>query len=255
MPVPELTMMSSTSTRASKPGTSSEPLNNIDDLSDRSPFERALQIAVAFTLVMVMIRMVWLWHAGVIRTEPFLGSAGWNVAIPAPGLGWLGAWFLMSIRIRSSLARRLHPLTSRAPLTTWHRRIASHDWRLELGLRSDVSSLVREVTDRYGELDVQSRASVRALWRAYPSFAATASTGEDLTSVDAMRRALFLFSIRDQRPDARDELLWLDTLARSARRAGIDFAPLAREAAMLSDVQGRDAVFGSTRDTLQRYVD
>jgi hypothetical protein len=126
---------------------------------------------------------------------------------------------------------------------------------LELGLPSDASSLVRDVTDRYAELDTESRASVRALWRAYPSFAAAAITGEDPTNVDAVRRALFLFSIRDQRPDGRDELIWLDALARSARQADIDFASLAREAAILSDDEGHDAMWGSTRKLLQRYAD
>jgi hypothetical protein len=125
---------------------------------------------------------------------------------------------------------------------------------LELGLPIEVSSLVREIADRYRDLDDDGRQAVRALWRAYPSFDDAAGVEERPASVDAVRRALMLFSIRDQRPDARDEVVGLDALAQSARRAGIDFAALAREAAMLSDASGQDQAFGSTRDRLLRYA-
>ena len=227
---------------------------DLEDLSDRQPFERAAAIAVALTLAMCWVRLLWLWLIGVIRSEPFFGSVGWNAAIVAPGLIWLGAWQMGSLRGRWRLASRLHGRTSGEPLVTWHRRIASFDRWLELGLPVNMSSFVREIASRYTELDAESRSSVRALWRAYPSFAAAADTGEEPTSLDAVRRALMLYSIRDQRPDARDEIVALGELAASARRAGIDFAPLAREAAMLSDASERDQMFCSTRDLLLRLA-
>ena len=227
---------------------------HLDDLSDGQPFEHVAAIAVALTLAMLWMRLLWLWFTGVVRSEPFFGSTGWNAAIVAPGLMWLGAWQLSSLRRRRSLARRLHALTSREPLMTWHRRIASSDRWLELGVPVNVLPLVREIASRYQELDDESRRSVRALWRAYPCFAEAAHTGEEPTSVDAVRRALMLYSIRDQRPDARDEIVGLGELAASARRAGIDFGPLAREAAMLSEAAGQDQMFGSTRDSLLSHA-
>jgi hypothetical protein len=230
------------------------PQLDLDDLSHRRPFERVAQIAVALTLAMVTVRLIWLWSTGMVRSEPFLGSVGWKSAIVAPGLLWLGAWQVSSLRCRRVLARQLRPLTSREPLLTWHRRIAGADRWLELGLSIKVLPLVREIADRYRELDDEGRRGVRALWRAYPSFDAAAYLGEELLSVDAVRRALMLYSIRDQRPDARDEVVGLDALATAARRAGIDFAPLAREAALLSDASGLHQTFGSTRDVLQRYA-
>jgi hypothetical protein len=226
---------------------------DLEVLADRRPFERVAAIAVALTLAMIWVRLVWLWLTGVIRSEAFLGSTGWKVAIAAPGLIWLGAWLVSSFRLRRTLARRLYAVTSREPLMTWHRSIARFDWWLEPGLPVDVSSLVREITNRYKELDDQGRWSVRALWRAYPFFAAVAGTGEQPTSVEAVRRALMLYSIRDQRPDARDEVVALGELAALARRAGIDVAPLAREAAMLSDGSGEGQMLGSTRDVLLRH--
>lgn len=230
------------------------PPLHLDDLPDRQRFEHVAAIAVALTLAMLWLRLLWLWFTGVVRSDPFFGSMGWNAAIVAPGLMWLGAWQVSSLRRRRSLARRLHALTSREPLMTWHRRIASSDRWLELGVPVNVSSLVREIASRYKELDDESRSRVRALWRAYPCFAEAAHTGREPTSVDAVRRALMLYSIRDQRPDARDEIVGLHELAASARRAGIDFAPLAREAAMLSDASGRHQMFCSTRDLLLRYA-
>jgi hypothetical protein len=204
---------------------------------------------------MLWVRLLWLWLTGVIHNEPFFGSTGWNAAIVAPGLAWLSAWQISSLYRRRALFHQLHAFTPRDPLMTWHRRIASADVWLELSFRANVSPLVREIVSRYEDLDDESRGSVRALWRAYPSFAVAAQTGEDPTSVEAVRRALMLYSIRDQRPDARDEIVALGELAASARRAGIDFAPLAREAAMLSDASGADQMFCSTRELLLRFAE
>jgi hypothetical protein len=216
--------------------------------------ERAAAIAVALTLAMIWVRLIRLWVTGTVGSEPFFGSMRWNAAIAGPGLVWLAAWQASSLRRRQSLARRLQPLTSREPLLTWRRRIAGMDWWLELGVPVGVAPLVREIAGGYKDLDDEGRRSVRALWREYPSFAEAAHTGEEPTSVDAVRRALMLYSIRDQRPDARDEIVGLHELAESARRAGIDFGALAREAAMLSDASGQDRMFGSTRDLLLRYA-
>ena len=202
---------------------------------------------------MLWVRLLWLWLTGVIRHEPFFGSVLWNAAIAGPAVTWLAMWQVACLRHRQATGRRLRSLTSSQLLMTWHRRIASADRWIDMGLPVTVFPLVREIASRYPELDDESRGGVRALWRAYPFFAEVAGLGEEPTSAEAVRRALMLYSIRDQRPDARDEAVGLGMLATSAGRAGIDIAPIAREAAMLSDAT-EQGMFGSTRDFLLRYA-
>ena len=227
----------------------------LDDLSRRLSLERALQIAVGLVLAMCWVRLWWLWSRGVARSEPFLGSPAWTAAILGPGLISLAVWQAFSLRCRRAVALRLRALTQREPLRTWRRRIASRDWWLELGMPRNVSPLVREIVTLYPELDAEGRDAVRALWRAYPSFAENAGLSETPTNADSVRRALMLFSIRDQRADRRDEVVGLANLATKAGQAGVDIAPLAREVAMLSDDSHQKHDRHSTRELLLRYAE
>jgi len=69
-----------------------------------------------------------------------------------------------------------------------------------------------------------------------------------------VRRKLILWSIRDMRPDPRDEAVALLEVDHAAEEAGIDISPIAQEVAELSDDSRDDRMFGSPRAELLQYA-
>jgi hypothetical protein len=229
---------------------------------------RGPALAVLAVMIGIVIRMFWLWTNGVIKTEPFFGSVSWNLAIAAPAVGILAAWWgITRSRVRDR-ERKLTALMPDEPLSSWHERIRTFDARLARGTpsgRVDMSiwRLTLEVVDAYSRLDATQREHVRVLWRTYENFGLYASVTDRLEDEDAIeqpftpegvRRELILHSIRDQVPDARDAAVDLDDLRKHAEAAGVDFGALAREIADLSDDTRKGGQFGSTREMIRRFA-
>ena len=229
---------------------------------------RGPAIAVLAAIIVLWARLIRLWTSGVIKTEPFFGSRSWNLAIGLPAAVILIVWWVIrQSRVRKR-ERDLSALMSTEPLSGWHRRIRPLDAKLRKGTPThavDMSiwRLTREIVDAYPGLDSTQRENVRILWRTYESFCLYASiedrpgdeeSHDSPLSLEQVRRELILHSIRDQLPDARDAVADFADLRTRALAAGIDFGPLAREIADLSDGVRTDAMFGSTRDMMLRHA-
>ena len=225
---------------------------------------RGPAIAVLAGMIVVSVRLIWLWTSGVIKTEPFFGSTLWNVAIALPVAAILATWWVITRSRVRKRERDLAALMSAEPLSGWHRRIRSLDAKLARGTPThavdmQIWRLTLEIVDAYPGLESRQREHVRLLWRTYENFGLYASVEDRLEdeelldkapTVEETRRELLLFSIRDQLPDARDAVVELSELSTRAAAAGIDFDGLAREIADLSDDTRRDGMFGSTRDMI-----
>lgn len=237
----------------------------------------ASSTAALLGMVVLWARLLMMIGTGTVRDEPFLGSPAWVLGLLAPPALFVAVWALAVTRRRKAFTQRMNALASNEPLAGWNRRIREMDRLLrpfaerpvdidrpgwlerlaegadpldETGLRADVEGLVLEVVDRYEALSDDARDRLRELWRAYDAFAWAASLGIPPTTLQNLRRHLILFSIRDQGPDTRDELVSLGDLCDAGRQAGIDPRPLLREVAGLSSDAGRGTMMGSTRAIL-----
>jgi hypothetical protein len=230
---------------------------------------RGPALAVLAVMIVIAVRLSWLWTSGVIKTEPFFGSAPWNFAIAAPAVVIFGSWWAIISSREKNRERKLSTLMPTEPLSRWHGLIRSFDATLERGTPTHdvdvkVLRLTLEIVDAYPGLDATQREHVRMLWRTYQNFGTYASVtdrledeGKSLDSpltAEEVRRELILESIRDQFPDARDAAVSLADLRTGALAAGIDFSSLAQEVAELSDDTRRDTMFGSTRDVILRQA-
>jgi hypothetical protein len=246
---------------------SAEPYDPDAPLRERL-IARSAAIAVLSGMIVITARLIWLWTSGIIKTEPFFGSTPWNLAIVLPSAGIVTAgWAIKKSRERKR-ERALSALMSAEPLAGWHRRIRPLDARLGNGTPAhsvdvQIWQLTREIVDAYPGLDSMQRQHVRLLWRVNESFGLYASLEDRQEDDESLEkpltqeevwRELILHSIRNQGPDARDAIVDLDDLRKRAMTAGIDFGALARKVADLSDDTSHDAMFGSTRDLILRYV-
>ena len=228
---------------------------------------RGPALAVLAGMVVVVIRMIWLWISGIIRTEPFFGSTAWNLAIALPVAAILAGWWAIMKSRERTRERYLTALMPGEPLAGWHRRMRPFDAKLQGGtpthdVDTQIWRLTLEIVDAYPRLDPVQREHVRVLWRTYENFGVYASVEDRLEDEESLRtvtagqvrRELILHSIRDQFPDTRDAIVDLNELRARAMAAGIDFGTLAREVADLSDDTRRDAMFGSMREVFLRYA-
>lgn len=225
---------------------------------------RGPAIGVLAGMIVLWVRLIWLWKSGVIKTEPFFGSTAWNLAVALPVAAiWTAWWVITRSRVRKR-ERDLSALLPAEPLSGWHRRIRRFDAKLARGTPThavdvQIWRLTLEIVDDYPRLDSEQREQVRLLWRTYENFCLYATIDDRLEdeelpekplTVEEARRELLLFSIRDQLPDVRDAAVELSSQRTSAEAAGIDFGALGREVADLSDDTRRDGMFGSTRQMI-----
>jgi len=101
-------------------------------------------------------------------------------------------------------------------------------------IRAQADLLLRELLDLYINGRDQDRADLRALLSECPSFRWGVGWGladRVATEADA-RNALAVFSMKDGGSDWRDQIVALDRLCASMRRAGLTPAPLLTEAAL-----------------------
>lgn len=123
----------------------------------------------------------------------------------------------------------------------------------EAGVRSAAEELLQKLIHEYESCDDASRATIRALFERFSSFAWATTLSVPTTTAAGFRARLLHFSILDQGRDPRDATLWLDDLVQTARGAGVNVNPLLIEVASLSSRQDRYS-WGSTADWLLRRV-
>ena len=123
----------------------------------------------------------------------------------------------------------------------------------EAGVRPAAEELLQELVHEYVACDDAARASIRALFGRFSSFAWAVTLPAPKATAAGCREHLLHFSILDQGRDPRDATLWLDALIETARNAGVDTDPLLEEVASLSSREDRYS-WGSTADWLLRRV-
>ncbi|GIE97263.1 hypothetical protein [Paractinoplanes rishiriensis] len=99
---------------------------------------------------------------------------------------------------------------------------------------ADGVAALSALLDAYRSGSDQTRAEVRDLLRAHPSFRNRIHLPRDWTTEAEFRRRLLAVSAADQGNDARDVMLSLRDLVARAAALGIDPAPALRDAAALS---------------------
>jgi len=119
----------------------------------------------------------------------------------------------------------------------------------EAGVAADTQALLEGLLPAYALSAPAERAALRALFARYTAFRWAATLPAEPVTAERVRLRLLLLSVRDQGTDARDEILALRHLCRSAADAGVDVAPILREVAALSSDQDRFGM-GSTRDLM-----
>ncbi|WP_432967327.1 hypothetical protein [Dactylosporangium sp. CA-233914] len=119
-----------------------------------------------------------------------------------------------------------------------------------LGIAGGSRALLHRIIEAYTGGDATVRAALRELFERHPSFRWAAHLPGDWTSADELREHLVLLCIRDQYPDARDELLLLRGLRERARALGIDAGPILAGVAGLATDTDRFGM-GSVRSWLR----
>jgi hypothetical protein len=124
----------------------------------------------------------------------------------------------------------------------------------EAGVRAEAQALLDELIDEYQRVDADVRRAICDLVAAYRAFARAASLASVPTTDVSFRRHLVWFSIKDQGTDARDAILELEGMCRTARAAGVSTAPILRAVAKLSSEADKYRM-GSTRKLLLRAAE
>jgi hypothetical protein len=119
----------------------------------------------------------------------------------------------------------------------------------ETGIRSEMETLLTEVTDYYANCDPETRRVIRSIFEKYDSVAWAATFSQAPTTSDGVRRQLLLFSILDQGRDTRDAILWLHDISARAKSAGIQVRPILEEVAGYSSKMNKYGM-GSTKSLL-----
>jgi len=153
-----------------------------------------------------------------------------------------------------SIDERLDPIAKR-PVDimdpNWLAKLRSSSPMDEAGVRPAAEELLQRLVHEYASGDDAARASIRALFRRFSSFAWAATLPVPRTTAAGVRERLLHFSILDQGRDPRDATLSLDDLVQTARGAGVEVDPLLKEVASLSSREDRYS-WGSTADWLLR---
>jgi hypothetical protein len=119
----------------------------------------------------------------------------------------------------------------------------------ETGIRSEMETLLSEVTDHYANCDHETRRVIRSIFEKYNSVAWAATFSHAPTTSDGIRRQLLLFSILDQGRDTRDAILALQDISSRAKSAGIQVKPILEEIACFSSEINKYGM-GSTKSLL-----
>jgi hypothetical protein len=118
----------------------------------------------------------------------------------------------------------------------------------EAGIRAPVEALLLETLEQYANGDEGTRVTLRDLFHRYHAFSWAASLPQD-PNPEGFRRQLLLLSLKDQGMDPRDEILWLQSICKRARLAGVDLKPTLELVAGLSSDVDRFGM-GSTKNLL-----
>ena len=127
------------------------------------------------------------------------------------------------------------------------------------GVRSEADRWVDEVIAFYATADADDREAVRALMHRHKCLRWAAGWGrlaaDAPLTLDRLRLALLLFSIKDQGADPRDAIMALDRLCARAVHAALPIAEMLADVAALSSDDNRfEMVRGrSTRAMLLAY--
>lgn len=119
----------------------------------------------------------------------------------------------------------------------------------ETGTRSEMETLLIEVTNHYANCDSETRRVIRSIFQKYDSVAWVATFSKTPTTSEGIRRQLLLFSILDQGKDTRDAILWLQDISTRAKSAGIQIKPILEEVAGFSSEMNKYGM-GSTKSLL-----
>jgi hypothetical protein len=155
-----------------------------------------------------------------------------------------------------SIDERLEPIAKR-PVDikdpNWMAKLRSSSAVDEAGVRPTAEELLQRLVHEYASGDDAARATIRALFRRFSSFAWAVTLPGPRTTAAGCRERLLHFSILDQGRDPRDATRGLDDLVQTARGTGVDVDPLLKEVASLSSREDRYS-WGSTADWLLRRV-
>jgi len=136
----------------------------------------------------------------------------------------------------------------------WMAKLSAQPPAEEAGVAAEAAAALALLLDAYESDDERTRAAVRHIFRAYPSFSWGVSLDGTWSSAAEFRRRLILISARDQGQDPRDELVTLWELCAEGRERGIDIEPIVREVAGLSSDVDHYGM-GSARHLLMRGLE
>ena len=161
----------------------------------------------------------------------------------------------IELRLRA-LEQRLKPIANRPVDITqpgWVERARTRQPPLdEAGVREPAEQLLADSIAAYTEGDAGTRAAIRQLYQAHPSFSWAATLPYPPTTPAGLRGHLIFFAILDQGRDSRDALLALQHICGTARAAGLEPGPLLREAAGLASPVDKYGM-GSTSQMLLQH--
>lgn len=117
----------------------------------------------------------------------------------------------------------------------WHAKLATQAPPAEeAGVAAEAAAALATLLDAYESGDSYTRAEVRRIFRAHPSFNWGVGLPRTWSTPAEFRRRLVHLSARDQARDARDELMTLWELCAAGRERGIAIEPILREVAAIS---------------------
>jgi hypothetical protein len=129
----------------------------------------------------------------------------------------------------------------------------------QTGIREDADRIVDAIIAYYATASDADREHVRTLFRAYDSFRWAAGWGllspAEPINTDQLRKALLLFSIKDQGADWRDAIVILERICAMALRTSLPLAETLTEVAALSSDEARFRKFKMSRSTRTLLLD
>ena len=127
------------------------------------------------------------------------------------------------------------------------------------GIREDAECLVDAIIAHYVTTSDAGRERIRALFRTYDSFRWAVGWGllspAERINAGQLRKALLLFSIKDQGADWRDAIVTLDRICALASRTSLPLAETLTEVAGLSSDESRFQKFKMSRSTRALLLD
>ena len=127
------------------------------------------------------------------------------------------------------------------------------------GIREDAECIVDAIIAHYVTTSDADRERIRALFRTYDSFRWAVGWGllspAEPINAGQLRKALLLFSIKDQGADWRDAIVTLDRICALALRTSLPLAETLTEVAGLSSDEARFQKFKMSRSTRALLLD